>query len=490
MESSLPAFTVEQVLQATGGVLLSGNAEKVFYGVTTDSRQVKKGNLFVALQGEKYDGHDFVELAIEQGAAGCLVHSAVQLNLNAAGKEAALIKVADTLQALGDLAHDYRRRFSIPIIGLTGSSGKTTTKEMLAAILSRKKKTLTTEGNLNNLIGLPQTIFRLTGDHEIAILEMGTNTRGEIKRLTQIAVPDIGLITNIGPAHLAGFGTVDIVAEEKGDLFLNMTSSGTAILNVDDEAIQIIAGKWPGKRVTFGMSSDADVTAQDIVKNGARGISFQLIVGSSVSKVEMKIVGIHHVYNALAAAAAAWAAGMSCQSIVEGLAAFQPVSGRMQIIQLQNRAFVIDDTYNANPASVREALMTLKDLKSNHNGYVFLGDMLELGDAAPEMHRKIGVLMATIGVNAVFLRGDFSAITASGATEGGMPPQNIFFLSPDEDGMPFLKEHLKEGDWVLVKGSRRMKMEKIVAQIGDLFGRDDSGDNTGRGNNKSGVNEH
>jgi UDP-N-acetylmuramyl pentapeptide synthase len=204
----------------------------------------------------------------------------------------------------------------------------------------------------------------------------------------------------------------------------------------------------------------------------------------------MKIVGIHHVYNALAAAAAAWAAGMNCQSIVEGLVSFQPVSGRMQIIRLQNRAFVIDDTYNANPASVREALMTLKDLKSNHNGYVFLGDMLELGDAAPEMHRKIGVLMATIGVNAVFLRGDFSAITASGATEGGMPPQNIFFLSPDEDGMPFLKEHLQEGDWVLVKGSRRMKMEKIVAQICDLFGRDDTGDNTGRGNNKSGVNEH
>ena len=188
--------------------------------------------------------------------------------------------------------------------------------------------------------------------------------------------------------------------------------------------------------------------------------------------MEMKIVGIHHVYNALAAAAAAWAAGIDCKTIAEGLAAFRPVRGRMQMIKLQNGAFVIDDSYNANPASVREALMTLKDLKTHHNGYVFLGDMLELGAAADEMHRKIGMLMATIGVNAVFLQGDFSEITAAGAMEGGMSPQNIFFLSDEENGIAYLKKNLKKGDWILVKGSRRMKMEKIVAQICDLFGRD------------------
>jgi UDP-N-acetylmuramoyl-tripeptide--D-alanyl-D-alanine ligase len=223
------------------------------------------------------------------------------------------------------------------------------------------------------------------------------------------------------------------------------------------------------------MSLDADVTAKGIEKNGARGVRFNLVIGDQVSKVEMKIVGIHHVYNALAAAAAARAAGMDCRMIAEGLAAFQPVSGRMQMIKLQNCAFVLDDSYNANPASVREALMTLKDLKNHHAGYVFLGDMLELGAAADEMHRKIGILMATIGVNAVFLQGDFSAVTATGAQEGGMPRQNIFFLSADEDGMPYLKKHLKKGDWVLVKGSRRMKMEKIVAQICDLFGRYNTG---------------
>jgi UDP-N-acetylmuramoyl-tripeptide--D-alanyl-D-alanine ligase len=470
MDGDTPKFTAEQVLKATGGCLLSGNETDIFYGITTDSRNIKKGNLFVALDGKKYDGHDFIGLALELGAACCVVHNESKLIVDSK-KNAAVIKVDDTLKALGDLAHEYRMRFPIPVIGLTGSSGKTTTKEMLASITGKNKNTLITEGNLNNLIGLPQTIFRLKEDHELAILEMGTNTRGEIKRLTGIAAPDIGLITNIGPAHLAGFGSVDVVCEEKGDLFANMSSSGTVVVNLDDEAVRIISHRWQGKRVTFGLSSDADVTATDIEKHGARGIRFKLVIGDKVNKLEMKIVGIHHIYNALAAAAAAWAAGIDEKFIVEGLAHFKPVSGRMQIIQLQNFAYVVDDSYNANPSSVREALMTLKDLKNHHNVYVFLGDMLELGEKSTEMHRKIGILMATIGVNAIFLRGDFSHTTAAGAMEGGMLPQSIFFLSQNENSMPFLKKNLKKGDWILVKGSRRMKMEEFVAQICDLFGK-------------------
>ena len=475
MINDSPIFTAKRVAQATDGAMLAGDPDTVFHGITTDSRQVSEGNLFVALRGDKFDGHDFALMARKWGAIGILVHDETKIKSTEEYKGVTVISVADTLMALGDLAQDYRKSFTVPVIGLTGSSGKTTTKEMMAAIIGRVKNILATEGNLNNLVGLPQTIFRITRDHELAILEMGTNTRGEIKRLTQIAAPDIGLITNVGPAHLAGFGSVDIVREEKGDLFLNMNPAGTAIVNLDDEAVRTAAGRWTGKRITFGMSLDADVTAKDIEKNGARGVRFNLVIGDQVSKVEMKIVGIHHVYNALAAAAAARAAGMDCRMIAEGLAAFQPVSGRMQMIKLQNCAFVLDDSYNANPASVREALMTLKDLKNHHSGYVFLGDMLELGAAADEMHRKIGILMATIGVNAVFLQGDFSAVTATGAQEGGMPRQNIFFLSADEDGMPYLKKHLKKGDWVLVKGSRRMKMEKIVAQICDLFGRYNTG---------------
>ena len=475
-----PIFSLENVLRVTAGILVSGKPENTFYGISTDSRQVFKGNLFIALKGEKFDGHDFMRTALKQGAAGVLVQNEAKINQALVDKDVSVIKVADTLLALGDLAHEWRKRFSIPVIGLTGSSGKTTTKEMMAAIISRKKNILKTEGNLNNLIGLPQTIFRLTSEHELVILEMGTNTRGEIKRLTQIAVPDIGLITNVGPAHLAGFGSIDVVREEKNDLFLNMLSSGIAIINLDDKAVTTAAERWNGRRITFSMSPNADVTVKDIERNGVKGVRFNLIAGGSTQKVEMKIVGLHHVYNAMAAAAAAVAVGIDPKTIAEGLAAFRPLSGRMEMIRLHNGAFLLDDSYNANPASVREALMTLKDLKVHHNGYVFLGDMLELGEEADEMHRKIGMLIATIGVNALFLQGDFSATTAAGAAEGGLSPENIFFLSDNEKGIVYLKEHFKKGDWILVKGSRRMKMEKIAAQICEDFGSDEI-----NGNNKT-----
>jgi UDP-N-acetylmuramoyl-tripeptide--D-alanyl-D-alanine ligase len=471
MNYDSPKFSLEDVLQATAGNLVTGASEKTFYGISTDSRLVKKGNLFIALKGEKFDGHDFVNQALQQGAAGIIVHDA-KVSKDLADKNSTVIKVADTLIAFGDLAHEWRTRFPLTVIGLTGSSGKTTTKEMIAAIIGRKKNILKTEGNLNNLIGLPQTIFRLTAEHELAILEMGTNTRGEIKRLTQIALPDIGLITNIGPAHLAGFGSIDVVREEKGDLFFNMSPSGTIIVNIDDKAVALCAERWTGRKITFSMSPNADVTVKDIKMNGIKGMSFNLVVGENTQKVEMKIVGLHHVNNAMSAAAAAFAVGTDIKTIAEGLMEFRPFSGRMEMVKLRNGSFLLDDSYNANPASVREALMTLKDLKVHHNGYVFLGDMLELGTESEEMHRKIGMLIATIGINTLFLQGNFSRVTAAGAMEGGLSPENIFFLSNENNGINYLKENLKKGDWILVKGSRGMKMEKIVVQICENFGSD------------------
>lgn len=472
MNNESPVFSLKDVLNATAGVLVSGSAETDFYGISTDSRSVKKGNLFIALTGDKFNGHDFLSEVIKKGATGILASHEEKIHQIPSGSMVAVIKVLDTLVALGDLAHTWRKKFNIPVIGLTGSSGKTTTKEMIAAILGREKRILKTEGNLNNLVGLPQTIFRLNSEHEIMILEMGTNIRGEIKRLTQIAEPGIGLITNIGPAHLAGFGSIGVVKEEKGDLFLNMPPSGIAIINLDDEAIAAAADQWHGTKVTFSMSPNADVSVRDIEKNGVRGVSFSLVIDGHTQKVEMKIAGLHHVYNAMASAAVAFAAGIDPKTIAEGLTAFRPFSGRMEMIKLHNGSYLLDDSYNANPVSVREALMTLKDLKANHNGFVFLGDMLELGAEANEMHRKIGMLIATIGVNALFLQGDFSDVTAAGAKEGGLPSANIFLLSDQEDGINYLKKYLKKGDWILVKGSRGMKMEKIVAQICDNFGGD------------------
>lgn len=472
--SSSPMFTVEQILASTGGYLFAGDLRNGFSRIVTDSRQVQRGDLFVALKGEKYDGHNFSQQALDDGAAGILVEEKTEIDLKDGGQQKNIICVKSTLQALGDLAHDYRRRFSFPIIGLTGSSGKTSTKEIMAAVAGRKKNILATEGNFNNLIGLPLTIFRLNQSHELAILEMGMNIRGEIKRMTQIAAPDIGLITNIGPAHLAGLGSLENIREEKGDLFFNMSPAATAVVNVDDEAVRHVAARWDGRRVTFGFGLDAEVTAKNIEKKGFRGVCFDLVIGDKVNKVEMKIAGIHHVYNALAAAASVWAAGFDCPSIVEGLASFRPVSGRMQMIKLANGAYIIDDTYNANPASVREALLTLKDLKKNHNGFVFLGDMLELGEAADKMHRKIGTLIATIGANAAFLKGEFSEATADGAKDGGLSKENIFSLADNDEYLSYLRGHLKKGDWILVKGSRRMNMEKIVEKILTEFGMDEN----------------
>ena len=402
---------------------------------------------------------------MEDGAAGAVVSDTGRIPLDTMGAGAAVIVVDDTLRALGDLANAYRRRFTYPVIGLTGSSGKTTTKEMLTCILSQERNVLKTEGNLNNRIGLPQTIFRMTAAHEIAVLEMGTNMRGEIKRLTQIAEPDIGLITNVGPAHLAGFGSIEAVREEKGDLFLHMRKSGIAVVNLDDAAVLEKANQWAGSRITYSMSAAADIGVADIQKNGARGTSFNLLVGGEAYPVEMKVAGVHNIYNAMAAAAAAYACGVQAESIARGLAGFTPVGGRMEILRLQNGSYVINDAYNANPASVREALLTLKDLKNGHNAFVFLGDMLELGEAAAEMHRKVGLLLATIGVTAVFLQGDFAPLTAAGAREGGMNEEQIFFLQDDEAAMGLLKKMMRKGDWILVKGSRRMKMDRIAARL-------------------------
>jgi UDP-N-acetylmuramyl-tripeptide synthetase/UDP-N-acetylmuramoyl-tripeptide--D-alanyl-D-alanine ligase len=469
-EAMSPIFSLDDVLTATGGRLTAGNKKSMVYGVSTDTRRICRGNLFIALAGDNFDGHAFVQKAVENGALGVIVSDARRIDAEKIGVRVPVVEVDDTLRALGDLAHVHRRRFSLPVIGLTGSSGKTTTKEMLSRILSREKKVLKTEGNFNNLIGVPQTIFRMNEQHEIAVLEMGTNKRGEIKRLTQIAAPDIGLITNVGPAHLAGFGSVDVVREEKGDLFLNMMPSGIAVVNLDDGAVCQVVERWLGRCVTFSMSAHADVGVSDVRKNGAKGINFNLLVGGNVCKVEMKVAGIANIYNAMAAAATAWAAGASPESIQQGLTMFEAVSGRMEMIRLQNGAYVMNDAYNANPASVRESLLTLKDLMAGHSAFVFLGDMLELGDAAPEMHHRVGILLATIGVTAVYLQGDFADVTAAGALDGGMTKEQIIILKDIQGVVADLKKQLRKGDWILVKGSHAMKMDGIVTKICEDMG--------------------
>ena len=402
--SAGPEISLAQVLATTGGTIPAGfpQEEVIFRGITTDSRRCAAGNLFIALTGANFDGHDYLEAAHRQGAAGLLVHRLPA----ATPRGVPVIVVADTLTALGELAAWWRRRFSPAVIAVTGSSGKTTTKEMIAAIMARRGPVLKTEGNFNNLIGLPLTLFRLTSGDPCAVLELGTNSPGEIARLTRIAAPDIALITNIGLAHLEGFTDLAGVAAEKRDLFRGLRPGGTMIINRDDPFLRDAGQTWTGRVVTFGMAAGSEVSAEDIVTVRLPGIGdasdvspvlpprletrFTLRLGGERLETTLPVVGEHQVKNALAAAASAWAAGAAPEDIRRGLADFSPVPGRMEVIALENGAFIVNDAYNANPSSVREALSALQQLKGRGRGIAVLGDMLELGEQEAVWHEEVG----------------------------------------------------------------------------------------------------
>lgn len=461
---------IHEILKATEGTLMQGDPAGFFSGISTDSRQIARGNLFIPLKGDRYDGHDFLAAAVKGGASGLLIQKDSEKKRLYRNEGITTIFVEDTLQALGDIAHYWRKKFTASVVAVTGSSGKTTTKEMTACIAGLVKNVIKAQGSFNNLIGVPLTLLNLREQHDAAILELGTNIRGEIERLTRIAEPDIGLITNIGPAHLEGLKSLDMIREEKCDLFRNMAASKVAIINMDDEAIKTAIHIWHGKRITFGLDPNADVSAENIVKKGKEGVCFTLRIAGKRQDVHLSVTGMHNVYNALAAAASSWALGIEHDAIRRGLTAFTPISGRMEISQLKNGAFIINDTYNANPASVREALKALKDLRGDHTSTVILGDMLELGDRAEEMHEGIGSLLADTGVGTIFLRGRLSRATAAGVLKRNVPDNRIFFFETPEEIIPQLESTLEKGDWILVKGSRRMKMEEVVRTIVEIFG--------------------
>jgi UDP-N-acetylmuramoyl-tripeptide--D-alanyl-D-alanine ligase len=461
-----------EILEATGGTLIMGSSDTVFDAVSTDTRESQKGNLFIPLKGERFDGHEFLPAAVASGAAGLLIEEGKEELLKGISGDVTVIRVTDTLAALGAVAYYRRKKFNIPVLAITGSAGKTTTKEMAACIMGPIKNTLKTEGNFNNLIGLPLTLLRLNDKHELAILEMGTNVPGEIARLSSIAAPDVGLITNVGPTHLEGLKSVDAVREEKGELFRSLAAEGIAVVNGDDDAVRALAERRQGRKVSFGIRTASDVTAEDIVSTG-RGASFILRIGDRKKNVALAAAGVHSVMNALAAAAACWSLGADEEIIGRGLQSFKPISARMEIKGLKNGVFLINDTYNANPVSVREALLSLRDLKGKHKSAVILGDMLELGDRAAELHKEVGGIIAETGVDALFLKGAFSGATADGAQRKGMDASRIFFPSTPEDIVERLSSALQRGDWVLVKGSRAMRMEEIIGRITENFGLDE-----------------
>ncbi len=456
-----PRFTPDELAAATGGRWIGAPPDAV-EGVSTDTRTIGAGTLFVALRGEHFDAHEFLADAAGKGAAAAVVAEARAADASPLPR----LAVPDTLAALGALARHHRRRFSIPVIGVTGSNGKTTTREMIAAILATRGKVLKTEGNLNNEIGVPLTLFGLDAAHQAAVIEMGMSHPGEIARLAAIALPQVGIVTLAAPAHLEGLGTVDAVADAKAELYQGLPDGGIAIANADDARLLKRAQASGRRTITFSAAKGrrGDVVVLEVVSQGTDGLRFVLGIGNREVTVHIPgLVGAHNAANAAAAAAAAIALGCTDREIVRGLADVRPVGRRLRLERLASGVQLVDDCYNANPASMSAALRTLVDLAAQGGRPVaVLGDMLELGAFEAEAHRALGAEAARAGVRVLATFGPRTRAAADAARAAGLDA----FHSEDIDALVrWAKATVRATDVLLVKGSRGMKLERLVEAL-------------------------
>jgi UDP-N-acetylmuramoyl-tripeptide--D-alanyl-D-alanine ligase len=439
--------------RVTGGVLHGANA--AFGRVLTDSRTIEQGALFVALAGERFDGHDFIADVAMRGAAGAVVSRRLDSSLPQ-------VVVPETLAALSAFALAWRRSFAGPVIGITGSNGKTTVKEMTAAILGQLGPCLATQGNLNNHIGVPLTLCRLEEAHRYAVIEMGANHVREIAHLAALAEPTVGLVINAGPAHLEGFGGLDGVARGKGEMFEALGPEGTAVINADDRFAAFWHGlaRRAGRVITFGMREAADVSAQNIQGLlGEAGFTtrFDLVAPAGQRRIELALAGDHNVMNALAAAAAAMAAGASLDAVQRGLASMRAVAGRLEVKPALHGARLIDDAYNANPGSLRVGLRALSTVPGER--WLVLGEMAELGAEGPQLHAEMGAFARECGVSRLLAVGDGSkpAVETFG-------PGATWYAGTD-DLINDLRAQLRAGLTIYVKGSRVNRLERVTAAL-------------------------
>ena len=436
---------LSQIAEMVGGTLHGDDA--AVESVSTDSRSITNEQLFIAIKGERFDAHDFVS-GIEGKAAGALVHQLIDCDVPQ-------ILVGDTHKALGDFAKAWRSQLTLPVIGLTGSNGKTTVKEMLASILSEQGKVLATIGNLNNDIGMPLTLLRLREEHDYAVIEMGANHFGEIDYLTHIAKPDVAIINNAGAAHLEGFGDIKGVSRAKGEIFAGLNEAGIAIINADDAYADYWDGLCEGKRVvTFGMEKGADIRGEIDAKG-------RLLINPHrhCIEVDLKLLGDHNALNALAATAAATVVGANAADVKAGLERLEPVSGRLAPVDGKNGATLIDDSYNANPSSMSMAVKVLANREGNK--VLVLGDMGELGGDVAKMHYEIGKQAKDAGIDQLFCLGEYSqqACEAFNKDNNGQLAESFVKM---DDLLTKLDPIIKEKTTILIKGSRAMKMERVV----------------------------
>jgi UDP-N-acetylmuramoyl-tripeptide--D-alanyl-D-alanine ligase len=457
-------FSAGDAMRWCGGRLRQGSEDEAFHGVSIDTRSVAAGELFVAIRGEKHDAHSFLDRALASGAAGLVVESGAALPDHLAS-DVPVVDVKDTTAALGALASGHRAGFQGPLIAITGSNGKTTTKEMCASILGVSAPCLKNRGNLNNQFGLPLTLLERDEAHRSVVVELGMNHRGEIAPLAAIARPTVGVVTNVGTAHVEHLGSQDEIALEKGDLVAALSPDTWAVLNADDRRVLAQRERTVARVSTFGLSPDAEVRAERITALGDRGHAFDLVTPAGRCAVHVAGLGDTSIPNALAAAAAALAAGASLEDVAAGLARYRPVGGRMEAVSLPRNIILINDTYNANPQSMEVALRSLSRLKGEGRGVAVLGDMGELGEAAGEAHRGLGRLAAHLGVDRLFLLGDHAQETMAAAIDAGLHPSSVQVGRDHESLGRSVREILQGNDWVLVKGSRSMRMERVVEAL-------------------------
>jgi len=464
------SWSLGELARAAKTEVIGGGFPDTIEAVGTDSRSLPPGCLFVALRGERFDGHAFIEEAVRQGARAVLMDQEGASSHEALESLGVGVLVAeDTLQAYGDIAAFHRREIARPVAAITGSNGKTTTKELLAAALGARGNIHKTQGNFNNLIGVPKTILDWKGYEWAAVIEMGMNIPGELERLVEIAAPSVGVITNVSPAHLEGLGTIEKVAQAKGELFAGLPENAVGIINADDPMIQAICVPLLNNRsrLTFGELPSADIRIQDY-RNTLDGLHVNLMIEGILLEAELPICGSHNAHNCAAAVATAYVLGSTLSSIAEGLSNVEVPGGRLRLFKdLPAGIQVIDDTYNANPSSMRAAFSTLVDLGKATRCIAVLGDMYELGDQAESFHRETGREAAAAGIEWILALGEMAEAIVEGAKSAGAGAEAFTDIAQLNE---VLEAGLNEGDWILVKGSRGMKMERVVRFLEGLKG--------------------
>ena len=452
------SLTLSQIAQFAGASLSSGDGTAVINKVSTDSRTIKPGELFVALRGENFEGHDFVAASAKAGGTGALVDLKWVGNVP---NNFALLRATDTLQAYQTLAANYRRSLAMKVLAITGSNGKTSTKDFAAAVLARRFRVTKTEGNFNNHVGLPRTILEATSEDEVAVWEIGMNHPGEIAALSKIAAADAAIVTNIGVAHIEFMGSREAIALEKGALAEAIEPQGTVVLNADDPFTEGIAARTRAKVVLAGTTGGA-VRAIEI-RQSAEGSEFTIVEGAHRCRAQLPVAGLHMVQNALLAVAAGRAFGLSIEECAAGLAAAPLTKARLQIKEINGVQF-LDDSYNANPDSMKAALRTLVELDTEGKRIAVLGEMRELGAESERGHREVGETAATLGVNQLITIGDTAELIAEGARTAGL--DKVSSVRSTAEAAKLLGEIAEPGDLVLIKGSRAARTEEVIQQFG------------------------